>query len=153
MKNNKGITLQVLILTIIIMMILAGVSINIGFSMNKNILMKEVSTNLLLIKAKIQTIAEKHNFDNANELIGEKITTENITDEINNLIGNGVITLNNIDEEEIYLLTQDNLNEFGLETLNADDGYLVNYTNNEVIYIKGVQNEENNIVYKLSDMV
>ena len=101
MRSSKGITLEVLIVTIIIMSILAGVSISIGFSMNKNINMKEVSTNLLLIKAKVQTISEKHNFDKNNQLVGEKITSENITDEISSLISNGTITLDNINENEI----------------------------------------------------
>ncbi len=153
MKDNKGITLVILVVIVLIIAAISFVSISFVFSMNNNIRIKEVSTNLLFIRAKVQTISEKHNFDSNENLVGEKISSDNITEDINNLISNGVLTLDTINNDEVYLLKQENLNEFGLDRLKEEDGYLVDYTNNEIIYLKGVQNSEKVVLYKLSDML
>ena len=41
----------------------------------------------------------------------------------------------------------------GLNNINMDDGYyIVEYMSNEIIYSAGIENEEGNTVYKLSEI-
>ena len=40
----------------------------------------------------------------------------------------------------------------GLDTLSEEDGYIVNYETEDVIYVKGVKNTEGKYLYKLSEM-
>lgn len=60
-NKNKGITMVALIITIIVLMILAGTSIYIGNTMLKTIKTEEVQTNLISIKSKAKGIAEEIN--------------------------------------------------------------------------------------------
>ena len=50
--KNKGITLVALTITIIILLIIAGISISVGKSMIKKANLEELKTNMLLIKTK-----------------------------------------------------------------------------------------------------
>ena len=55
------------------------------------------------------------------------------------------------DSENCYLLSQNDLNEMGLEKVNEDSGYIVNYETNEIIYVKGFEAKDKTY-YKLSEM-
>ena len=54
---------------------------------------------------------------------------------------------------EYYILNNENLKELGLENVTLDEGvYIVDYKTDEVIYSKGIVNEEGKLIYKLSEM-
>ena len=61
-KENKGITLIILVITIIVLLILAGVTINAGTESIKKAKLETLRTNMLLIKAKSKEICEEANF-------------------------------------------------------------------------------------------
>ena len=62
MKENKGITMVTLVITIIVLLIIAGVSIGTGNKVIKTSELENVKTNMLLIKAKGKQYVENANF-------------------------------------------------------------------------------------------
>ena len=67
------------------------------------------------------------------------------------MINNNIIDIDS-KKSKYYCINNDNLNELGLENVRVDDYYIVDYENNEVIYINGIKNENGDTIYKLSDM-
>ena len=60
--KNKGITLVALTITIILLVIIAGISINIGGNMIKKANLEGLKTNMMLIQAKAKQYVEEANF-------------------------------------------------------------------------------------------
>ena len=58
MKNQKGITLSTLVVTIIILVILAAVSLRTGSEVLNSSKMQNLKTNMLLIQAKAREYTE-----------------------------------------------------------------------------------------------
>ncbi len=146
-KKENGITIMTLIITIIVLLILAGVGITAGTNIMKDMELKNVKTNLLLIQAKVKTIYEKHNFDDINNpLVGTKILEIDSKYEAQTTKENG-------EQYEFYELSEDDIkNTMQLDDIEYDEGYIVNYENGDVIYKKGVEDKEGNIYYALSQM-
>ena len=63
MKKNKGITMMVLVITIVILLILAGISIGVGNNVIKKSELENLKTNMLLVKVKGKEYIEKANFN------------------------------------------------------------------------------------------
>ena len=144
MKNQKGITLVMLAVTIVIMAILAGVTVNVGSDIIKQAKIQTLNTNMLLLQAKVKTISEEASFNkNTDNYKGSKITSN---EKINNLKEKGVIE----NPEQCYLLSKDDLNALGLEKVDIHDGYIVNYETEEIIYVRGIK-LGNQTFYKLSE--
>ena len=61
-KDNKGITLIVLVVTIVVLLIIAGVTISAGTESIKKAKLETLRTNMLLIKAKGKEYCEEANF-------------------------------------------------------------------------------------------
>ncbi len=61
-KNAKGITLIALVITIIILVIITGVSLKVGSDLFSNANLKTLDTNMLLIQARVKVISEKNRF-------------------------------------------------------------------------------------------
>lgn len=51
-----------------------------------------------------------------------------------------------------YLLSQDDLNNMGVENVDAADKYYVDYENDDVAYGKGIENNDKTY-YKLSEIL
>ena len=62
MKNNKGITLIALAITIVIVLILSSIIISIGNNSIKKSQLESLKTNMLLVKAKAKEYVEQANF-------------------------------------------------------------------------------------------
>lgn len=62
MKKEKGITMLSLILTVAVLIILAGTSIHFGKGMFEKTKLEELKTNMLLIQAKAREYVEEANF-------------------------------------------------------------------------------------------
>lgn len=147
-RNQNGITIVSLIMTIIILLIISGVTVYVGTSVIKQATLQTVNTNMMLIQAKTKTIAEQAKFNNnkdnykgtvLNEISGNK--------KIDEILNAGIID----DTSKFYLLSKDDLISMGLEKIDIEDGYIVNYETEEVIYVKGYESE--GITYhKLNDM-
>lgn len=146
--NQKGITLLILVITIVILLILASITIYTGGNIIQKANLQNINTNMMLIQAKTKTIAEQSKFNkDASGYQGTKISEVMGNTQIDSLVANGIIE----DKEKYFLLSQDNLNQMGLEKIKIDEGYVVNYETDEIIYVKGFE-ANNTIYYKLSEM-
>ena len=145
MKKNRGITMVALVITIVVLLIIAGISIGAGNNAIKNSKLENLKTNMLLIEVKAKeqienakfrlgtsfdkaTEEEKTNRVNAakTEFIGEEIVDGNI---FNN---NTKITTKKIEEDNknniyYYKLSTQNLMDMGLKNVKSDekDGYYI----------------------------
>lgn len=146
--NSKGITIVSLIITIIILLIISGVTVYVGTSVIKQATLQTVNTNMMLIQAKTKTIAEQAKFNNNQDNYKGTVLSEvSGNKKIDEMINVGIID----DTSKFYLLSKDDLVSMGLEKIDIEDGYIVNYETEEVIYVKGYEND--GITYhKLTDM-
>ena len=147
-RNQKGITIVSLVITIIILLIIGGTTVYIGTSVIKQATLQTVNTNMMLIQAKTKTIAEQAKFNNNKDNYkGTVLSDVSGNKKIDKLLETGIIE----DTSKYYLLSQDDLVSMGLEKIDIEDGYIVNYETEEVIYVKGYENE--GVTYhKLNDM-
>ena len=139
LNNEKGITLLALVITMIILMILVGITINIGKNgiaeSKEDAMLSElgiVQNAILQRKTKADLTGENYP--------GETITEANINleetiEEINNnrTSGEEEISRKDSDDSHYYFLSTEN---GGLEQLgitNSEDAYIVNYETGEVI--------------------
>lgn len=146
MKENKGITLVALVITIVVLLILAGISIGIGNNVIKSAELENLKTNMLLIKVKAKEYVENANFQlgtnfekatdketritNAKaELKGEEITDSSIfSDGIN--ISQENLTNDNLYYIYYYKLNTNNLADMGLSKVESDEingWYIIKY--------------------------
>ena len=63
MKNNKGVTMISLALTILILVILATMTMYYGESAVKEAKLQDLKTNMLLIQASLKNDLEKYHFE------------------------------------------------------------------------------------------
>lgn len=146
-QSSKGITIVALILTIAVLMILASVTIYAGDNIIKQAKLQNINTNMMLIQAKVKTISEQAKFNkDTSNYKGNMISSVIGNKKIDNLVSNGIIE----DVTKYYLLSQNDLNSMGLEKINIEDGYIINYETEEIIYVKGFQNH-GEVYYKLSE--
>lgn len=130
-KNNRGITILGLIITILILVILTGVSINMGFSTIKEIRVGRIISNMTMVKAKVETIYEENQF-NQTPLIGEATTLLELSKEEKERVGMD-------DSWNWYKWTSVTLQNQGLDPqmLAENEFFLVNYEHAEIVYSKG----------------
>lgn len=157
-KNNKGITLIALTITIIILLILASITIYSGKESINKAELESLKTNMLLIKAKAKEYVEQASFKNGvnkseiseeakNELKGEEANASDYSKQ--NITING--------GEILYKLTSDNLKEMGLKDvkLGSNEEYLVKYNIKDVtVEVYNTSGYENNgtTVYSLAEL-
>ena len=115
--NEKGVTLVALIITIIILLILAGVSITIGSFSIDNYKNKTLESEIRMVQTAVMSQYEKYiAIKDASLLVGEQCSESG---DIN------AIT------KEYNLLEPEDLEKIGME--NPKDTYIVNYKTGEVI--------------------
>lgn len=143
MKREYGITTIKLILIIVIIISIFGG----GFFLLKKLWkannIKNLKTDLLYIQAKGKVIKDKHILNENDELMGEKIEEYPDNEDVNEIIA---------ENDKWYKLDQEDLEQIGKGDLKSEDGYIINYDTDDVIYAKGIK-EGDNIFYKLSDIV
>ena len=169
MKKNRGITMVALVITIVVLLIIAGISIGAGNNAIKNSKLENLKTNMLLIEVKA-----KEQIENAKFRLGtsfDKATEEEKTNRVNAAkseftgeeIVDGNIFNNNIKEDNknniyYYKLSTPNLIDMGLKNVKSDekDGYyIVKYDlKNSIIEIYNTEgfDDEGNVVYSLTDI-
>lgn len=76
LKMEKGITIIALVITIIIMMILVGVTVNFSTDAIKKSNIEDIKTDMISIKTRAKIVAEKYNFKDIDSLVGSAITDE-----------------------------------------------------------------------------
>lgn len=84
-KNNKGVTLTILIITIIIMMILFGITFSTGTSLLKNSQKDKMKSMLYMVQSRAEILLDEYLFehDNGNgDLTSVEVEKENIESEL-----------------------------------------------------------------------
>lgn len=177
MKKNRGITMVALVITIVVLLIIAGISIGAGNNAIKNSKLENLKTNMLLIEVKAKeqienakfrlgtsfdkaTKEEKTNRVNTakSEFIGEEIVDGNI------FKNNTKITTEKIQEDNTknntyyYKLSTQDLIDMGLKNVKSDEKngyYIVKYNlQDSTIEIYNTEgfDDEGNVVYSLTDI-
>lgn len=142
MNSNKenGITIIALIITIVLMLILAGVGMRFGSEAVNKAKLEDIKTDMISIKTKAMIIAEHYNFKDIEDLVGSPITDEEAEK----------IGIEN-DEKTIRKWSGIDLNNQGLSVIEGDT-YIVKYdledTNScEIYYLDGYKGK-----YSLTDI-
>lgn len=139
LNKENAITIVALIITVIVMLILLGVSVQFGTEAINKAKLEDIKTDMSSIKTKAKIVAEKYNFKDIENLIGSTITDEEAQ------------KLGIQNNDEIRKWSSNDLNEQGLSNIEGDT-YVVQYSledpnNCEVYYLKGYQGK-----YSLADL-
>lgn len=132
-RNDKGITLISLIITVIVLIIITYVAVNLSIGVSETARFQNIETYMLLIQTKCEYLSNEKAIGEIKEdgLYGELQTTG--------------------DYSGWYKLKQADLNAIGVKEAKEKDGYYVNYDNNDVAYEKGIE-ADGYIFYKLSSI-
>lgn len=165
-KENKGITLIALVITIILIIILAGISLTYGTGLLENAEVETYITNMVTIKSKAKVYAEEihaKTWDINKESLSEK-KNELYLDNYHMITpSNADFIIEKINDSEnnydCYEVTADTLDLMGLGELKEeqyDNDYVVvynqqDYTKLDVVYKQGIEYKDN-IYYTLSSL-
>lgn len=175
LKNNQGITLLTLVITIIVLLILTAVSIDIGKNTIKDAKLQNMKTNMLLIEAKVKEYVENANYElgvkpdeateemqtKANSMLegegkGTKITSSDSLYSDLSAIG---VEQEAIDNGTVYKISTEDLSKMGISGVESDDEegwYIVAYniTNSsaKIYNTTGIKSEDDTIKYCLDDI-
>ena len=137
MKKENGITMIVLTITIVIMIIIAGVTVYYGMGLVQDVKLQDLRTNMMLIQAKAKEYVEEVNFQTVNvtdeakktEIKNENLKGISLADStIDSNVLNAAEATGKIEGEkgDYYYLTPENLNEMGLEDMDTEEyGYFI----------------------------
>ena len=116
LKNNKGVTLAVLVITIIILLIIAGVTITVGFTSTDKYIDSELESEIRMVQTAVISQYDKYLIVKDTEL----------------LVGDKCDQNGNLNEAGEYnLLESEDLIKIGMK--NPKDTFIVNYRTGEVI--------------------
>ena len=164
-KNEKGITMMILVVTIIVILILAGVVMSINMNLNKTVELKEVIANMEIIKTAATPYRDKYIGDTviiqqgtgddrevihqiSKEFIGEYKHPKN--SEINKLLS--YAEMDTISDTAYYWfqLKKEDLEKLNVNiktnNSNEDDLYFINYDSLEVAYCKDKKDDHGNYI-------
>lgn len=173
MDKNKGITMIVLVITIALLLILAGISIQGGSSIIKRADLENLKTDMLLIKVKGKEYVENANFNLGTSF--DKLTDENEKSkriemaksklkgtEIQNAseLSKFGITSDQFEREKnnlnlYYTLSASDLEEIGMQDVSSKGQYIIKYNIKDMtIEIYNTQGFENGdkTYYSLSEL-
>lgn len=174
MKKNKGITMISLVITIMLLLILAGISIKAGGNIINKSDLENMKTDMLLVKVKGKEYVENANFNLGTSF--EKLTDESEkskridmaksklkgteiqnTSDLDSKLG---ITSERFEQEKTnlsfyYKLSVSDLEEIGITETKLKGEYIINYNVKEMIVeIYNTQGFENGgkTYYSLSEL-
>lgn len=165
MKENKGITLISLIITIIVLMIIAGITIYNGKDTITKAQLEELRTNMLLIQAKAKEYVEEVNFlmgPSKDEAKKQEAIQKIYIDEVG-LIKADDSSLNlsipqgsGIDLSVCYYVTQEALQHMGLDKIELDndekEAYLIQFNEEKAKVVNIYNTLGYKGVYSLSEL-
>lgn len=159
-KNNKGITLMALIITIIVLSILTAIGIGSATGMKGSVTeSKEAIATTELYKIQQAVLENYVKYKQLNQqrfLKGDKITFDEANKEFKKLGFNEsenlkVASYDGVDVTDpslfYYKLEKMHLKEMGLQNINEDYIYIVNYSSGEVFNITQKKSVSGTILY------
>lgn len=139
-KQNKGITMIALLATVVIMVVLATVTVNIGTKEIDRAKLEDLKTTMLLIKGRAQIVADKEEFGEDYDSTGMlKLTdaTGYNTSKLQSIF-------NNIDTSNLYIWNQTAMDNNSIDVeITKEDFFVINYETGEVYYSLGFTYEDN----------
>ncbi len=132
LREDKGITMITLIITVVMLAILAYATVSIGINITGTAKFQNVQTYMLLIQSKCET------------LVNEKAIGEIDESGYYGIAQSG-------EKEGWYKLSQGDLNDMGVKGAKAKEGYYVNYETDDIMYERGVE-YEGTIYHYLSEI-
>ncbi len=148
MKKNKGITLVSLMVTVIVLLIIASITVYTGKEVIKKAQLEELRTNMLMIQAKAKEYVELANFKIGINPTAEKkaaVRQEIYEGEAKLQKAEGTTVPVSITiTEDMYKVTEETLKQWGLEKLetNERNTYLINFDDTnatvEIYNTKGI---------------
>ena len=134
LKNEKGITIIALIITIILMLILVGVTVKVGTKEISKAKLEDIKTEMISIKTRAKIVKDKYDFKDIDNLVGTKLSeAPDYNAE--------AIDIPDASKENCYIWTQEDLNSQELSSIKVDKDkfYVVYYGDDiEIYYSKGV---------------
>lgn len=147
--NNKGITIVALIITVIIMLILATVTIEFGNKEIKRAKLEDIKTTMLLIKGRAQITADKESFGENYDNTGMIRLSEATGYDTSNLQS---IIANLEDTENLYIWEQTAMDNNNIQvTITTEDFFVIDYLTGEIYYSLGYE-YEGETYYSLTEM-
>lgn len=137
-KENKGITIIALVITIVIMLILASVTIYVGTDSVDYSRMVKFTSYMQAIQKQVDEISESGDYAE----YGQGLTAdqkERLTQVLEN--ENDTFITSDVESEFLKFFNTDDL-EQQLELDNIDDEIVVNFETREVISLNGVEHED-----------
>lgn len=127
LRNEKGVTMAMLIITVIVMVVVASIAMTAGSNLRKKTELADRVSQMQLIQAKAEEIYNEHLYKGS-KLLGQEVTL-NEGDEIRN--------------EKWYKLSSEDMKSMGIEFTPTDEYYYcVKYDLTEENSEEGVDKED-----------
>lgn len=155
MKNEKGISLIVLVLTVIVLAIITSITIEEIGGLMRKVRLENIGTDLLLVQAKAKVIAEKASFNDDESLLkGQQLDEITENDQIEKLKEDGIISESETNYDKYYIWNKQTVEELdlGITEMEDTDFFIVNYETEQVIYPIGYKHTDGNTYYKLTEI-
>ena len=147
-KNQTGVTIVSLVITVIVLMIVAGIGVKVGTDQRPKTMDNTVVSELSMVQhAILEQYTKYKTTKNANYLVGNMVSGEELNS-ITSTLGVTLVTVpSSYSEKEraYYKLDKASLLEIGIK--NTDDEYVVNYISGEVMNITKKATSEGNALY------
>lgn len=132
LKKNQGVTLLALIITIVVLLIIAGISVYVGSDTVKMAQLEELRSNMLLIEAKARGYVEEANFKmgiNPDDAKKEEVRKAVYEDEAHLEKSTGISASASIPVSECYTVTETTMKEWGIDEIEtaSNEYYLIKF--------------------------
>ena len=139
-KEEKGITLVILIAIVMVLLIIAGVGVSSGLNIMKKASIESLKTNMLLLQAKGKEYVENTNFHFGTGELSEEQKTEIKNQYLKGTLAQGELPEKLKENEEAYQLSSQDMQDMGLNDLVE--------TAKDYLMIYNIQEEYVDIMYK-----
>lgn len=138
MKNNKGVTLIMVLMTVVVLSILAGVVITTTTNTIANMKIEKFKTNIKLIQKQVDIFMDEGKDYNT---IGRALTADT-TQILSSILeeDNNIETTSANDPGLRYFSYNDIKTVFDIDT--DEEDYFINFSNREIISVSGIKKDE-----------
>ena len=137
-KEDKGITIIALIITIILMLILVSVTTYTGLDTYKNAQVTKFVAQMQLLQTKVDDLVETKTIEELDELGLQSPTTDEEQRVINYAFINGELTTDDMTLYKVF--TQNDILEI-LDEEDVQDTIMVNFKTREIVSLTGIEYE------------
>ena len=140
MKSNKGITLILVIMTVVLLTIIMGLIIRNGVDTWESSKIIKFKTNIQIIQKKVDFVLEQgKNYTTLGEALTEEQKTK-LQTIIDNDATHHYIETNNVEDANLRYFSEEKLKEdFKIE--GVQDEFIINFLNREVISLNGIEKD------------